>query len=182
MTSTSINAIHHQKLDSLCYTMVLIIWQETVVLSRVKFVLRNVPVTLFTVLKNLLVIVKEAVPVGVPTQGHSARLTAVIRSQDTARYGRPHAVDGTVFARKAFPAKTFVRMNFLKWTVLLTLDDNEGMVFIFRSLVFDESSWTLMKKFWFPESIPGVNFMIHVSNAKYVISKVDFTSSFPVNN
>lgn len=24
--------------------------------------------------------------------------------------------------------------------------------------------------------------MIHVSNAKYVISKVDFTSSFPVNN
>lgn len=128
VTSTSINAIHHQKLDSLCYTMVLIIWQETVVLSRVKFVLRYVPVTLFTVLKNLLVIVKEAVPVGVPTQGHSARLTAVIRSQDTARYGRPHAVDGTVFARKAFPAKTFVRMNFLKWTVLLTLDDNEGMV------------------------------------------------------
>lgn len=128
MTSTSINAIHHQKLDSLCYTMVLIIWHETVVLSRVKFVLRYVPVTLFTVLKNLLVIVKEAVPVGVPTQGHSARLTAVIRSQDTARYGRPHAVDGTVFARKAFPAKTFVWMNFLKWTVLLTLDDHEGMV------------------------------------------------------
>lgn len=182
MTSTSINAIHHQKLDSLCYTMVLVIWQETVVLSRVKFVLRYVPVTLFTVLKNLLVIVKEAVPVGVPTQGHSARLTAVIRSQDTARYGRPHAVDGTVFARKAFPAKRLY--GWISWneqSFLLLMITREWS-FIFRTLVFDESSWTLMKKFWFPESIPGVNFMIHVSNAKYVISKVDFTSSFPVNN
>lgn len=106
----------------------MIIWHETIFLFRVKFVFRDVSVILFTVQKNLPVIVKEAVPVCVPTQGHSARLAAVIRSQDPARYGRPHAMDGTVFARKAFPAKTFVWMNFLEGTVLLTLDDNEWMV------------------------------------------------------
>lgn len=121
------NAIYQRNRFNV-YTMVLIKWHETIVLFRVKFVLRNVPVILFTVLEKFLVIVKEAVPVCVPTQGHSARFAAVIRSQDTARYGRPHAVDGTVFAGKAFPAKTFVWMNFLKGTVFLTLDDNKRMV------------------------------------------------------